>query len=99
MKTWETGRPTQPGTIHHVVDHIDHIVAAAGIDHVGFGTDFDGVDVLPDQLQDVSRYPYITQELLNRGYAPEQIRKVLGTNVLRVMRAAEQVASGMQQPK
>lgn len=96
LKAWEARRPIQPGTIHHVVDHIQHIAAVAGIDHVGLGGDFDGVDVLPRQLQDVSRYPYITQELLNRGYTPGQIRKVLGTNVLRVMRAAEQVARQMR---
>ena len=99
LKAWEARRPIQPGTIHDVVDHIDQIVKVAGIDHVGLGADFDGVDVLPDQLQDVSRYPYITQELLNRGYTPEQIRKVLGANVLRVMQTAEQVARRMQQPK
>ena len=55
----------------------------AGIDHVGLGSDFDGIDSTPEQLEDVSKYPLITQELLNRGYKQEQIRKVLGGNFMR----------------
>ena len=58
----------------------------AGIDHVGLGSDFDGIDSVPEQLEDVSCYPYITQELLNRGYKKEQILKVLGGNCLRIIR-------------
>jgi membrane dipeptidase len=80
------------GTVHTLVDHIDHIVKTAGIDHVGLGSDYDGVTMLPEQLDDVSCYPYITQELLNRGYQEEQIHKILSGNMLRVMRAAERVA-------
>jgi membrane dipeptidase len=79
-------------TVHHVVDHIDHIAKMAGIDHVGLGSDFDGITSVPRQLEDVSCYPYITQELLNRGYNEEQIHKVLGGNALRVLREAETVA-------
>jgi membrane dipeptidase len=75
-----------------VVDHIDHIVKVAGIDHVGLGSDFDGVSAVPEQLDDVSCYPNITQELLNRGYSAQDIGRVLGGNVLRVLRQAEQVA-------
>jgi membrane dipeptidase len=96
LRQWEVRHPIRAGTIHDVVDHIDHIVRVAGIDHVGLGSDFDGVDVLPNQLEDVARYPYITQELLNRGYTAQQIRQVLGTNMLRAMRAAEQIAQQMQ---
>ncbi len=77
--------------MHTLVDHIDHIVKIAGIDHVGIGSDYDGVTKLPAQLEDVSTYPYITQELLNRGYKPDDIRKILGGNLLRAMRQAEQV--------
>ena len=81
-----------PGTIHDVVDHIDHLVKVAGIDHVGIGSDFDGVPRLPLQLESVATYPLITQELLNRGYDQVSIHKILGGNVLRVLREAEVVA-------
>ena len=80
------------GSVHDVVDHIEHIIKVAGIDHVGLGSDYDGINSTPRQLEDVSCYPYITQELLNRGYSREEIHKVLGGNVLRVMREAEAVA-------
>lgn len=86
-----------PGTIHDLVDHIDHIVKVAGVDHVGLGSDFDGVGMLPAQLEDVATYPYVTQELLNRGYAAADIRKILGGNMLRVLRAAERSAEAHSQ--
>jgi membrane dipeptidase len=88
-KKWWAKNPIDKGTIHDLVDHIDHIARVAGIDHVGLGSDFDGVAHVPRQLEDVSCYPYITQELLNRGYTKEEIHKILGGNVLRVMRRAE----------
>ena len=84
------------GTVHTVVDHIEHIIKVAGIDHVGIGSDYDGVRSLPKQLTDVSFYPYITQELLNRGYDKEQIHKILGGNALRVLRECEQVAKKLK---
>ena len=83
------------GTLHDVVDHIDHLVKVAGIDHVGIGSDFDGVPRLPEQLESVATYPLITQELLNRGYDRESIHKILGGNVLRVLREAEGVAKAI----
>ena len=91
-KKWFRKNPIDAGTIHDVVDHIDHLVKVAGVDHVGIGSDYDGVSKLPKQLEDVSTYPLITQELLNRGYKESQIHKILGGNVLRVLRKAEQVA-------
>lgn len=93
MKRWdaENGRGER-GTIHTLVDHIDHIVKVAGIDHVGIGSDYDGVTMLPEQLEDVSTYPYITQALLDRGYSHEDIKKINGGNLLRVMRATEAAA-------
>ena len=93
---WRRTRPMPQGTIHDLIDHIDHIVQVAGIDHVGIGSDFDGVSVLPTQLEDVSCYPFITQALLDRGYSEADILKVLGKNLLRVMRAAEKVAKQLQ---
>lgn len=84
--------PMTRGTIHDLIDHIDHIVEVAGIDHVGIGSDFDGVSTLPTQLEDVSCYPYITQALIDRGYNEADIKKVLGENLLRVMAKVEEVA-------
>ena len=65
----------------------------AGVEHVGLGSDFDGVSVLPTQLDDVSCYPYITQGLLDRGYTEEQIQGILGGNLMRVFRGAEAYAA------
>src|SRR5581483_10929517 len=92
LQEWSREHPIPTGDVHDVADHIDHIVQVAGIDHVGIGSDFDGINKVPKQLEDVSCYPYLTQELLNRGYSKEAIYKILGQNVLRVMRKAEQVA-------
>ena len=89
---WKKEHPMPRGSIHDVVDHIEHIAKVAGVDHVGIGSDYDGIGSTPRQLEDVSTYPYITQELLNRGHSREAIHKVLGGNVLRVMRAVEKVA-------
>ncbi|TWT78424.1 Membrane dipeptidase (Peptidase family M19) [Posidoniimonas polymericola] len=86
-------KPMPTGTIHDVLDHIDHAVKVAGIDHVGIGSDYDGVSVLPKQLEDVSCYPYLTQGMLDRGYTEEQIAKVLSGNILRVMKAVEEKAA------
>jgi membrane dipeptidase len=81
------------GSVHTLVDHIEHIIKVAGVDHVGIGSDYDGVTKLPAQLEDVSCYPYITQELLNRGHTPDEIRKILGENLLRALRQAERVST------
>jgi membrane dipeptidase len=89
---WKKEHPFPNGSVHTVVDHIDHIVKVAGIDHVGLGSDYDGIGRVPRQLEDVSCYPYITQELLNRGYSKKDIHKVLGGNLLRAFRRAEEVA-------
>jgi membrane dipeptidase len=92
LRQWQREHPMPTGSVRTVVDHIEHIAKVAGIDHVGLGSDFDGVPVVPKQLEDVSCYPYITQELLNRGHSREEIHKVLGGNLLRVFRQVEQVA-------
>ncbi|MDG2012118.1 MAG: dipeptidase [Pirellulaceae bacterium] len=87
------------GDFRIVVDHIDHIVKTAGIDHVGIGSDYDGIRGLPRGLEDVSCYPMITQELLNRGYQKEGIHKILGGNALRVLRQAEAVSHRLKAQK
>ncbi len=90
---WRQAHPFPRGSVHDVVDHIEHIVKIAGIDHVGIGSDYDGIGSTPVQLEDVGTYPFITQELMNRGHAPVAIRKILGENVLRVLQQAEKVAA------
>jgi membrane dipeptidase len=89
---WKKEHPLPRGSIHDVVDHVEHIIKVAGVDHVGLGSDFDGINSTPVQLEDVSTYPRITQELLNRGHAPEAIRKILGLNLLRAFGDAERVS-------
>jgi membrane dipeptidase len=81
-----------------LIDHIDHIAKVAGIDHVGIGSDFDGVPLtgLPEGMEDISKLPNITYELLKRGYSDADIKKVLGENFLRVMSQVERTASEMQ---
>jgi membrane dipeptidase len=91
-EAWQNENPIQPGSIHDVIDHIDHIVKVAGADHVGLGSDFDGVPMLPAQLEDVSTFPTVTQALLDRGYSDADIHKVMGENTLRVLREAGEVA-------
>jgi membrane dipeptidase len=79
----------RPVALGDVLDHIDHAVRVAGVDHVGLGSDFDGVPRLPQGLEDVTRLPWITHGLLTRGYAKEDVYKILGGNALRVLEAAE----------
>jgi membrane dipeptidase len=95
MAAWVKENDYPAGTVHDVSDHIDHIVKVAGIDHVGLGSDYDGISRLPNQMEDVSTYPVLTQSLLDRGYKKADILKILGGNVLRVFAAAEKVAEGM----
>ena len=88
---------SQPfGSVKNVVDHIEHVINIAGIDHVGIGSDFDGVTRLPVGLKDVSQYPNITEELMNRGYTKSDVHKILGGNVIRVLREAEKVATRLK---
>ena len=95
MREWQKQNDYPAGSVHDVVDHIDHIVKVAGIDHVGLGSDYDGIQRTPKQLEDVSCYPYITQELLNRGYKRDDILKILGGNILRAFRDAERISASM----
>ena len=98
-RQWMREHPMPRGNIATVADHIDHIRKIAGIDHVGIGSDFDGVSMLPEGLDDVSCFPNLTAELLRRGYSDDDVKKVLGLNVLRVMREAEQVAKQIQRER
>jgi len=95
-RMWKEAHPLPEAHIGHLVDHIDHIVKVAGIDHVGLGSDFEGVKTTPEGLEDVSCYPNVTEELLRRGYAEGDIRKILGENFMRVFAEAEAVAKRIQ---
>jgi membrane dipeptidase len=88
--------PKSRGTTVLVVDHIEHVIKTAGIDHVGIGSDYDGINRTPEGLEDVACYPAITQELFRRGYDQKAIHKILGGNVLRVLRQAENVAKELK---
>jgi membrane dipeptidase len=91
----DASMPLPPLPLSKLIDHIDHIVKVAGIDHVGLGADFDGAADFPEGAQDVSMLPNITYELLKRGYSEQDIRKILGENFLRVFAEAERVSRGM----
>ncbi|HEY6245643.1 MAG TPA: dipeptidase [Pyrinomonadaceae bacterium] len=91
----EAANPLPPLPISKLIDHIDHIVKVAGIDHVGIGADFDGANDMPEGARDVSMLPNITYELLKRGYSEKDIRKILGENLLRAFAEVERVSMSM----
>jgi membrane dipeptidase len=99
MDTWRAANPAPSATLNDVADHIDHIRKTAGIDHVGIGGDFDGITSVPKGLEDVSTYPALTAELLRRNYTDEDVKKILGRNILRVMKKAEDVAARLQKTR
>ncbi|HXM46435.1 MAG TPA: membrane dipeptidase, partial [Pyrinomonadaceae bacterium] len=78
-----------PVSVTRIVDHIDHVVKLVGIDHVGIGSDFDGIQAVPADLKSVADLPNLTTELLKRGYSESDIDKILGGNMLRVMEEVE----------
>lgn len=92
MASWTRANPAPSASISDVADHIDHVRNVAGIDHVGLGGDFDGVDSLPVGLEGVETYPALLAELMRRGWTETDIRKLAGENMLRVMRTVESVA-------
>ncbi|CAN5622993.1 dipeptidase [soil metagenome] len=92
----EANAKLPPATLADVVAHIDHAVQIGGIDHVGIGTDFDGVGCVPAELSSYDKFPVLTRALLEKGYTAEDIKKIYGGNLLRVMRAVEQEAQRQQ---
>jgi membrane dipeptidase len=90
------GRPRPLATLSDVADHIEHVREVAGVDHVGIGSDFDGMGTPPSGLDDVSAYPNLVAELLRRGWSEEEIGKLTSGNILRAMRDAEAVARRLQ---
>ena len=99
VETWRAANPAPRASLLQVADHIDHIKKVAGIDHVGLGGDFDGITTVVVGLEDVSTYPMLMAELIRRGYTDEDIKKIAGRNILRVMRGAEAVAAKLQASK
>ena len=97
IRQFEQENPLQRATVSQVVDHIDHVRNLVGIDHVGFGSDFDGVgDTTPTGLRNVSFYPNLIAQLLDRGYNEEEIEKICSGNLLRVWSEVERVAAELQ---
>ena len=93
LDNYKKEHPFNNGTVSDVADHIDHVVKLVGIDHVGLGSDFEGVGNLPKNLEDASYYPYIIYELLKRNYSDEDIEKVCSGNLLRVWKQVEEYAN------
>jgi membrane dipeptidase len=98
IDAWRKANDPGKTPLSVLIDHIDHIAKVAGVDHVGIGSDFDGVPFtgLPEGMEDISKLPNLTYELMKRGYSDADIKKVLGENLLRVMAQVERVASRMQ---
>jgi membrane dipeptidase len=99
LDAWAKANPAPRATLADAADHIDHIRKVAGTDHIGIGGDFDGITSVPEGLEDVSTYPALTAELLRRGYKDEEVKKILGLNVLRVMRAAEAASAKLRKER
>ena len=96
LESWRAKNPAPRASLLQVADHIDHVRKTAGIDHVGLGGDFDGITSVVVGLEDVSTYPMLVAELLRRGYTDDDIKKIAGRNILRVMRGAEAAALKLQ---
>jgi len=96
VKAWEASHPSPVVTAANVADHIEHIAKVAGYDHVGIGGDMDGIDATPADLKGVQDYPNLFAELIRRGWSDENLAKLAGGNVLRVLRRAETVAASMK---
>jgi len=88
--------PMNPGTVKDVADHIDHVVKLVGIDYIGLGSDFEGVNTLPENLKDVSYFPYLIYELLKKNYSESDIEKICSGNMLRVWKQVEDFAKPLK---
>ena len=99
LAAWDIAHPRPRATVKDVADHIEHVMAVAGEDHVGIGADLDGITTTPEGLESVADYPRVFAELIRRGHSDEQLKKLAGLNVLRVLRQAEAVAARLQKER
>ncbi len=96
LADWEKANPKPAATIAQVADHIDHIRKVAGIDHIGLGGDYDGMDSAPVGMEDVSGYPALFVELAKRGYSQADLEKIASRNIIRALRQAEQTSASLK---
>src|SRR6185295_13321276 len=99
LEDWHQKQPAPRATLEQVADHVEHVRQVAGIDHVGIGSDFDGITSVPLGLESVGDYPNLFAELLRRGWNDEEIKKLAGLNALRVLREAERVSQRLKQER
>ena len=99
LTAWEQAHPIPVTTLAQVADHLDHLKKVAGVDHIGVGSDFDGMEDTPVGLEGVDRFPALLQELMRRGWSDADIAKVAGGNLLRVLADAERVAAQLSQQR
>jgi membrane dipeptidase len=99
LRSWTRANPIPRPDIGVVADHIEHLRNVAGVHHVGLGSDFDGISATPVGLEDVSTFPALVAELLRRGWSDGDVKRVIGLNVLRVLREAERVAARLRQER
>jgi membrane dipeptidase len=99
MASWIAANPAPRATLSQVADHIEHVRRIAGVDHVGIGSDFDGISATVLGLEDVSTFPALFAELARRGWSDGDLRKLAGENVLRVLRRAEAVAARLRRER
>jgi membrane dipeptidase len=99
LAAWRAANPPPKATLSDVADHIDHIKRVAGADHVGIGSDFDGIDDTPIGLEDVSTFPALLAELSRRGWSEADLRKLAGENLLRVLKRAEAVSARLKRER
>jgi membrane dipeptidase len=99
LAAWEAAHARPHATVAQLADHVEHIRDVAGVDHVGIGSDYDGVTYLPDGMEGVDGYPLLFAELMRRGWSDADLAKLAGANLLRVMREAERVAARSRQAR
>ena len=96
VEEWKATHPSPRATLKQVADHIEHVRKVAGVDHVGIGSDFDGIDTTPEGLEDTSKFPELFAELIRRGWSDADLKKLAGQNLLRAFRGAEATAARLQ---
>jgi membrane dipeptidase len=96
---WKAAHPQPKATLQQVADHIEYVRRVAGVDHVGIGSDFDGIDTTPEGLEDASRFPELFAELIRRGWSDGDLKKLAGQNILRALRSAEATAARLQKAR